>query len=90
MAHHVRVVMAVANWLLRQLARLVDGLMPDPDRRSPVDPRIEPETLESFGREQIKDFGSAHSHQMASPAGATQALDMARAARQDGTPENRG
>lgn len=75
---------------LRRLGQLADALMPDPDRRPPVDPRIDPGTLETFGREQIKDFGSAHSHQMASPAGSTQALDMARAAREATIPQDPG
>jgi hypothetical protein len=66
-----------------RLGRIIDSLVPDESRRVPVDPRIDPGTLEAFGHEQLRDFGSAHQHQLASPAGSTQALDMLAAERQE-------
>jgi len=51
--------------LLRSLMGAIANRLPDPDHpdggRIPVDPRIDPDTLERFGRDELADFGMARS-----------------------------
>jgi len=73
------------SWLLRLLGR-ISSILPLPrdlDDRPPIaDPRIDPASLDTFGREQIAQFGPGQGHAGAAPLPTRYATDAAAEARE--------